>query len=215
MTRAMTSANPDRENRRSGGPRRDRRRVARRGRCDQDGWVNWIPLVSTVFGAAIALGGTVLADFARGRDERGRDSTAARQQAYLDFVLALGAALQCLREVAATPAGSDDRSSSANDALTRANVYPTRERFLMIAPPAVIFAAQLAFDSLVDIRDAVRDGAMLRSTEFHRVYHPYAEKVWMLRLASRDDVGARALRPADLHRDGWDDRANCDVCGAG
>lgn len=38
-----------------------------------------IPLVSIAVGAAIALGGTVIADLARSRDTRSRDDLAARK----------------------------------------------------------------------------------------------------------------------------------------
>lgn len=174
--------------------------------------VNWVSLVSTMFGAAIALGGTVLADHMRRRDEHGRDGTAARKHAYLEFVLALGAGLQNLREVAMTSTTGAERFDAATGALARADVYPTREKFLMIAPPAVIHEAQLAFDGLIAIRAAVREGAGLRSAAYHNVYHPYAELMWRLRLAARRDLGGGGLRPADLSRDTWDDRAHCATC---
>jgi hypothetical protein len=174
--------------------------------------MQWLPLVSTGFGAAIALAGTMFADHVRRRDEHGRDSTANRRQTYLDLVLAMGAALQSLRDVAETDLRGPARFAAGTSAVSP--VYPARERFLMTAPPAVVRASETAFDHLIVVRDAVRSGIALRSPAWHDVYHPYSEKVWLLRLAMRRDVGTDRLRPADLGRGGWDDRSHCDACTA-
>jgi hypothetical protein len=176
--------------------------------------VDWIALASTGFGAVIALGGTVMADHLRRRDEHDRDGLSLRRQSYLDFILALGAALQNLRDVARTEVEGEQRRAAGADALSAAGVYAARERFLMSAPAHIVRAAEAAFQALVVVRDAVRRGVMLNTREYHDVYHPYAEKVWLLRLAVRQDVGAGALGPADLSRDSWDDRAHCENCQA-
>lgn len=177
--------------------------------------MDWIPLASTGFGAAIALGGTMLADHLRRTDERDREGMSARRQSYLDFVLAAGAALQGLREVASSDLTGDDRDRAALAAVHDAAVYPARERFLMMAPAAVVRPGSAAFDGLIVVRDAVRTGAALKSAAYHDVYHPYSELMWKLRLAMRADVGARGLTADDVGRSGWDDRADCRVCVAG
>lgn len=187
-------------------------RLDRGAAIGQDGAVDWIPLASTGFGAAIALGGTVMADLLRRRDERGRDGLSLRRQSYLDFILALGAALQNLRDVARSDATGEARRAAGTDAMSSANLYPARERFLMSAPPHIVRAAEAAFQALIVVRDAVRAGVVLHTSAYHDAYHPYAEKVWLLRLAIRRDVGAGGLNPADLSRDTWDDRAHCDYC---
>lgn len=176
--------------------------------------MDWLPLASTAFGAIIALGGTVLADRLRTRDATGQRSLNTRQRAYLDFVLAMGEGLQGLRETAATPVTGEARRDAANLAVSQGGVYPARERFLMVAPTALVKAGQNAFEALIAVRDAVTAGGQLRSAEFHDAFHPYSEAMWLFRLAIRADVGASSLTPADAARTGWDEREHCRTCQA-
>jgi hypothetical protein len=174
--------------------------------------VDLIPLVSTAVGAAIALGGTVIADLARGRDTRSRDDLAARKAAYLEFSLALGTAVQKLREVAGSGLAGEERIAATNAGLAEAGIYPARERMLMSAPASVMGPAEATFDGLVAVRDAVRLNATTKSREYHDAYHPYEDQMWRLRNAIRVDLGAHTLSPSDLARDTWENRDKCAVC---
>lgn len=172
------------------------------------------PVVTTALGAVIAFGGTAIAEGLRRRGDRDRDVLAVRRQAYLDFLLALGAGLQALREAAASPTVGEDRREVADQGLTGAGVYEARERFLMAASPAVVRAGEKAFDHLIEVRDAVRVGARKGSAEFHHPYHPYSEAMWRLRVAIREDLGSARLSPGDAGRGDWEDSGSCAVCGA-
>jgi hypothetical protein len=175
--------------------------------------VDWMPLVSTVAGAAIAIGGTVVADHLRRRDSRHRYSYAERQRAYSEMVLALGAALEGLRTIATEKVPLDRRMAAASDAVGKAGVYVAREKLLMIAPAPVARAAEAAFGALIGIRDAVRAGANRGTKAFHDTYHPYEDLVWRLRMAVRADLDAPTLHTEDLRPSGdLSGRANCDVC---
>jgi hypothetical protein len=171
--------------------------------------MDWTPLVSTVAGAAIAFGGTVVADQLRRRDSRHRYSYGERQRASMEMVLALGAALERLRAVGGTEARAGKLRFATSDAMTKSGVYTAREKLLMCATPSVARASEDAFAALVAVRDAVRDGAGPRTPVFHDAYHPYAEKMWDLRTAIRDDLGAPRI---DWDAIGRDDRTTCDVC---
>ena len=176
--------------------------------------VDLSPLVTTALGAVIAFGGTAVAEGLRRRGDRDRDVLAVRRQAYLDFLLALGAGLQALREASASPTTGEDRREVADRGLTGAGVYEARERFLMAASPPVVRAGEHTFDHLIAVRDAVRTGARKGSPEFHRPYHPYSEAMWLLRVAIREDLGSARLGPGDAGRGDWEDSASCAVCGA-
>jgi hypothetical protein len=173
--------------------------------------VDWTPLISTVAGAAIAISGTVMADLLRRRDNRHRYSYTARQRAYAEIVLALGAGLEALRNVdtTATPERLLVMSSTA---MTKAGVYVGREKVLMTGVPKVVEAAEAAFDALIGVRQVVRAGAALRSLEYHDAYHPYEERMWRLRLAIRDDLNVSRLSIRDLDRADWSGRGTCRVC---
>jgi hypothetical protein len=175
--------------------------------------MDWVPLISTGIGAAIALGGTVLADVVRSRDTRERDRLADRKEVYLQLTLAHGLALQGLRDVTRGGYESDEhRRSAAAAALTAADIYPARERLLMAAPRWVLRSAEAAFDQLIEVRDAVRDGAGTTSAAYHDAYHPYAERMWALRNSIRSDLGSSQLRPSDLARESWENRESCRIC---
>lgn len=171
-----------------------------------------IPLVSTAVGAAIALGGTVIADVVRGRDSRSRDNQAARKSAYLDLVIAHGVALQELREVANSTATDGERVAQINARMTKSGIYLAREKLFMAAPRWVLRPAESAFEQLIRVRDVVRAGATLNAAAYHDVYHPYSEKMWLLRNAIRSDLDASQLTPSDLARATWDNREQCGDC---
>ncbi len=174
--------------------------------------VDWTPLVATAAGAAIAFSGTVIADLLRRRDSRHRHWHSQRHQAYLEMMLALGSALEGLRGVAAADTPHAKMYDGASKAVSKAGVYVARERMLMTATWRVAQAAESAFDALIEVRNAVRRGARLRTAEFHDAYHPYAEQMWRLRVAIRDDLGAPRLRAIDLNRENWSGRATCTIC---
>jgi hypothetical protein len=170
-------------------------------------------LLSTIGGAAIALVGTMLADFLRGRGDRQRDNRSERRQGYLDFLLALNAGHERLRDVARTGGNGDLRTATAR-AVTEAKVYEGREKLLMSADRAVATAGERAFQGLLRVRDAIRDGAELKSAPYHAAYHAFAEKLWRLREVIRTDLGVPELSAADLDRPGWDGAVTCETCRA-
>jgi hypothetical protein len=173
--------------------------------------VEWLTILSTAVGAMAALVGTVLAYKVRSRDEAGREFRAERRHSYIDFLVALDAAHGELRVVADSAAGTDRRTAAAL-AMTESHVYEAREKLLMSASPAVIKACEQAFRSVGDLRKAIRAGARTGEKEYHDPYHVFAEALWRLRLAIRQDLGGTALSPADLDKQSWDGRADCPVC---
>jgi hypothetical protein len=178
------------------------------------GWltVDWLTILSTLVGGAIALLGSVLAHTLRSRDERRRKTSADRQQSYVDYLIAHDKAHARIRQLADPGDVVRDLAVQARRAFGEAGVYEARERLLLAASPPVVAPAELALRRLADLRDKVRDGAQLYTVLYHEAYHPYAESLWALRRVIRADLGARALSTNDLDRESWDDRATCDFC---
>jgi hypothetical protein len=174
--------------------------------------MDWIPLVSTVAGAVIALGGTMLADTLRRRDERGRSQRSDRRQSYLDFVMALDNAHGLLRSVASKKGQPSEIRDAANEAISEAQLYRVRENHLVTAAPSVAREGEVAFRKLIAIRDAVRSGTRLNTKEYHDVYHDFADSLWNLRMAVRVDLGSRRFKPGDLNQVSWSERETCDLC---
>ncbi len=93
-----------------------------------------------------------------------------------------------------------------------APVYIVREQLLVTGTPGQLAAGEAAFQALIGVRDAVRAGSALDSSEYHDTYHPFAEALWRFRLAVRADLGEPALTPQELSHPDWTDRDQCDVC---
>ena len=174
----------------------------------------WLAIVGTVTGAAIALVGALLADVRRERSQRSRDRELDRWQTYAEFAEALDAAHGSLREVARseTAARDLDLYGRASHAVHDAGVYRIRERLLMSGTIELVKAGETAFQGLVGIRGVVRNGAGLATPEYHDAYHTFAEAIWTFRDKVRKELGEETLAPAALGRTSWSEREDCPLC---
>ena len=174
--------------------------------------VDWVTLVSTVSGAVLALGGTVIAYVFSARDRRSRENRGDRRQSYIDYILAVEAAHSALRRVADPNRTRGDLSVEAAEAMTNSGVYGAREKLLVTADRGIVRAGETTLEALSKMRRAARHGATLDTLEWHNAYHQYAEAVWALRRAARTDLGADQITPDDLGKLSWDSQQNCDFC---
>ncbi|MFJ6793723.1 CchlQ [Streptomyces sp. NPDC091268] len=169
-------------------------------------------MVATMGGGLIAIGGTVLADRLRTRQEHRRGLQARRREVYTEFIAAAGAAHTELRRLAQHPAGAADLEEASRLALTDARVYEVRERLFLDASAVIAGAGQTMFERLRALRSTVAAGAGLTTPAFHDVYHPYLEAVWAYREAVREELEGRALTPGDFGWSAWDGRERCAHC---
>jgi hypothetical protein len=174
--------------------------------------VDLLTLGSTAIGAALALGGTVMAHVLTSRDRRGRDNRADRRQSYLDFILAVEKAHAGLRRLADPDRSHGDLMLQTREVMADSGIYGAREKVIVTASPPVISAAERTLNGLNDLRRAVRDGAQLNTLPYHERYHRYAEAVWALRQAARADLGSSAIQPEDVGKVSWDSQENCKFC---
>jgi hypothetical protein len=174
--------------------------------------VDWLTILATITGGAAALLGTVLAHSLSSREERKRSSSTARRDSYVAYLVALDAGFSRLRRLADPDAPPDNLTVQVRRAIGEAGVYEARERLLLVGNPAVLGPAEQVLRRLGAVRSAVRNGAKLHTRAFHDVYHPYAEALWQLRVAIRQDLGSVPLTPTDVNKDSWDSRASCEFC---
>lgn len=174
--------------------------------------MDWLTILATVTGGAAALLGTVLAHSLRSREERRRSSSVARRDSYVAYLVALDAAYSRLRQLADPDDPPENLAVQVRRAFGEAGVYEARERLLLVGNPAVLGPAELVLQRLGAVRSAVRGGAKLHTRAFHDVYHPYAEALWRLRVAIREDLGSAPLTPADVAKESWDSQAACELC---
>lgn len=184
-------------------------------RCGVGGHgVEWGTLVATLGGGLIAIGGTVLADRLRTRQEHNRGLLARRRDVYTEFIAAAGAAHTELRRLAESGARAADLEHASRAALTDARIYEVRERLFIDASARIAGTGQTMFERLRALRQAVAGGAGISTPAFHDVYHPYLDAVWAYREAVRDELEGHILTPADFGWSAWDGRERCPHCGA-
>jgi hypothetical protein len=134
------------------------------------------------------------------------------RSAYMGFVLAVDGALEALRDVARSGAGTAVRCAVADRLAADTRLYAQRERLLATGAPAVVAAAERLFLRLFRFRDAVRDGARPEDEEYHRVYHPFADALWEFRLAVRTELGQPPFSPQAMECVDWSGHERCANC---
>ena len=174
--------------------------------------VDWLTVISTAVGGAVALLGSVIAHALRSREERTRLLRRDRKRGYVEYLIALDAAHAHVRRIADPDDPPVDVAVQTRRAFAEAGIYEAREKLLLSANPSVVVPAEVALRKLTILRKAVRDGAKLHTVPYHDAYHPYAEALWRLRSRIREDLGSAALQAADLDKPNWDEQANCDFC---
>jgi hypothetical protein len=156
--------------------------------------MDWMPLLSTLTGAAIGIAATMVADRSRWRREEARHATQLRREVYTEFVSALKAAGEEIRAVAL----GDHMSGAARDAAVReafrsTGLYTVGERLWLVGPPQVVAAGNEAFHSLRRIRDAYAGGVDVDSAEAAPLLAQRRAAMGRMRDLMREDLGSGPL----------------------
>jgi hypothetical protein len=156
--------------------------------------MSWIPVLATAMGAIIGLGSALLTEHLRSRREHNELSTTVRREVYADYLSTLHDANEAMRTVALGEHPPDlPRKQAARAAFRAAGVTKAREHIILLAPPAVITAADQAFRSLRTIRDRIGQGEQL--AQYEPVLLTYSEHLHALRDAIRHDLGVNGDTP--------------------
>ncbi|MFD0685692.1 hypothetical protein [Actinomadura fibrosa] len=155
--------------------------------------MSWIPVLATAMGAVIGLGSALLTEHLRFRREHHQRFAAVRREAYTDYLSALHEANEAMRGVALGEYPDSTPQQAARAAFRAAGVTKAREHIILVAPPAVITAADQAFRSLRTMRDRIGQGEQL--AEYEPVLLAYGEHLHELRDAIRHDLGASGGAP--------------------
>ncbi|MFW6721002.1 hypothetical protein ACHZ98_12710 [Streptomyces sp. MAR4 CNY-716] len=131
--------------------------------------MDWIPLISTAFGAVIGVTATLLADHVRARSNRREEELTLRRQLYGAYLAALSLTRHNLRTAARSPdIAPADRARMALDAFQEAGVYQARYQVALVADERVAEAATCAFNALRNLRDLVEAGGGSHSDPRYR-----------------------------------------------
>ncbi|MGW7072306.1 hypothetical protein ACWGII_25015 [Streptomyces sp. NPDC054855] len=152
--------------------------------------MDWMPLLSTLTGAAIGIAATLVADRNRWRREEGRHALEVRRGVYTEYASALKDAGEEIRAVAL----GDHMSESARDAAVReafrgTGLHMASEQLWLVGPPAVVAAANEAFHSLRRMRDAYARGVEVGSEEDRAFIRQRRTAMADMRHRMREDLG--------------------------
>jgi hypothetical protein len=156
--------------------------------------MDWMPLLSTLTGAAIGIAATLIADRNRWRREETRRAMEVRREAYTEFTSALKAAGEEIRAVAL----GDHMSGSARDAAVReafrgTGLYTASERLWLVGPERVVAAGNEAFHSLRRLRDAYARGVAVGSADDAPLIDRRRTAMARMRDLMREDLGTGPL----------------------
>ena len=121
--------------------------------------MDWLTLVSTAVGGAVALLGSVIAHWLRSRDERSRSVRTDRKHGYVEYLIALDAAHARLRQIADPDSPPEDIPVHARRAFGESGVYGIPYRCLLPAGLEGLLMAGRCFSATHDAHASARSMA--------------------------------------------------------
>ncbi|QOV37200.1 hypothetical protein IM697_01665 [Streptomyces ferrugineus] len=149
--------------------------------------MQWITLISTIVGAAIATGSAMLLDRQRWRREHLDRETQARRTLYGEYLAGLSEARHACGNVARDP----DMAPSTRRTTAREAFGPCiglRYQMTISAPSRVVEASEDAFRRLRDLRDRVMEGVAATEPVYLEGRRSYDDALAALRARMRDDL---------------------------
>jgi hypothetical protein len=117
-----------------------------------------------------------------------------RRDVYVAYLSALHQANEGMRAVSLGEHSAElSRELAARAAWRTAGVTQAREHVVLVAPEAVVTAADAAFLALRALRTRIAHGQDARSPGYEPVLVTYGERLQALRNAIRQDLGVAAL----------------------
>lgn len=136
--------------------------------------MDFVPLVSTIVGAMIGVGSTLLVDRGRWtRDQRVQEEH-AQQQLHADFIAAVARSADIVWIVAMEDQPpSQDGNHRARSAFREADLYTWRYRLALVSPARAVEASEHLLDALRRYRDAVAGGHRPGSPPYDEARNDY------------------------------------------
>ncbi|MFE3217653.1 hypothetical protein [Streptomyces antimycoticus] len=149
--------------------------------------MQWITLISTIVGAAIATGSAMLLDRQRWKRECLARDTQTRRTLYGDYLASLSEARHACGNVARDPGmESSTRRTTAREAF--GPCIGLRYQMTISAPSRVVDASEKAFRSLRDLRDRVMEGVLAAEPVYLEGRRSYDDALAVLRARMREDL---------------------------
>ncbi|MFD8734094.1 hypothetical protein ACFV06_04155 [Streptomyces sp. NPDC059618] len=156
--------------------------------------MDWLPLLSTLAGAVIGVGSTVVADRTRWRREEAKDALRLRLDLYTQYTTTVKVLGETLRALAERPYPSDgERASALREAFRESGIAVASERMWLIAPQPVVKACDGVFHCLRRICEGYADGSAVNSPEDRARWEARGVAAARMRRLMREDLGVGPL----------------------
>ncbi|MER7836802.1 hypothetical protein ABTY98_13025 [Streptomyces sp. NPDC096040] len=156
--------------------------------------MGWLPLLSTLAGAAIGIVATLIADRNRWKREDAKEALRLRLDTYTQYTTAVKILGETLRALAERehPSG-EERALALREAFRESGIAIASERMWLIAPQPVVQASNSVFHCLRRIRDGYIDGTAVSSPEDHARWEERGNAAAKMRKLMREDLGVGPL----------------------
>jgi hypothetical protein len=156
--------------------------------------MDWLPLLSTLAGAAIGIVATVIADRSRWKREDAKEALRLRLDVYTQYATTVKVLGETLRALAGPEHQSDDeRAFALREAFRDSGIGVASERMWLVAPEPVVKASNSVFHCLRRIRDGYIDGAAVMGTEDRARWEARGKAAAGMRRLMREDLGVGPL----------------------
>ena len=150
--------------------------------------------MSTLVGAVVGVGATVLADRSRWKRDQSRERDQLRRESYGGYLAAIIQAHEAMRAAATGDADSPESKQTAiTEAFRSADPYVHRFELSLVAPAEVVTLAVAVFRRVREIRDLLISGASGQSAEYRAAQRAYYDAIKAMSDAMRQDLGNSPL----------------------
>jgi hypothetical protein len=150
--------------------------------------------LSTVIGAVVGVGSTIIADrFRWNRDEhRGRLRT--RREVYTEFLVALSVAHDNLQAVAISEdLDPDARPGRLHLVVNDSGLWRARQTLSLVAPRSILDRAEEVTEALEHVKEALTADLTIFSDAYSKTRADFWRANAELRQLMREDLGARGV----------------------
>ncbi|MET8718831.1 hypothetical protein [Streptomyces misionensis] len=156
--------------------------------------MDWLPLLSTLAGAAIGIVATLIADRNRWKHDDDKEALRLRLDVYTQYTTTVKVLGETLRALAGQDHPSpDERALALRGAFRESGIAIASERMWLIAPQPVVKASNNVFHCLRRICDGYIDGTAVSSPEDRARWEARGKAAATMRQLMRDDLGVGPL----------------------
>ncbi|MFJ2953864.1 hypothetical protein OG896_27445 [Streptomyces sp. NBC_00669] len=156
--------------------------------------MDWLPLLSTLAGAAIGIVTTLVADRSRWKREDDKEARRLRLDIYTQYTTTVKVLGETLRALARREHPSDDeRARALREAFRESGIAIASERMWLIAPQPVVKASNSVFHCLRRICEGYVDGTAVSSPEDRARWEARGKAAARMRMLMREDLGVGPL----------------------